>query len=207
MEIQLMKDYHYDKATRTLVHNEKPGVAYTGYVGVGKVANYGKPSFYEKLKKVHGEAKAKRIQQSSINRGNAIHKQIQSVAKPLIPEIGKPVFQEVLVVGKPKFDLRLVQGSVDDLYQDENGDYHLVEYKTKSSRYKWRKFRSDNIEPMFMQVAAYERLIEIMYGIRVKSVTLAIIFPQKDEEPEINTLSRRTLDFYFNQFCNNLRNF
>ena len=81
MKIQLMKDWRYDKASRSLRNKHDDLSIYTGYVGVGRVANYGKPSFYEKLSKVHGPKKAKRIQQSSINRGNAIHKQIQTVKK------------------------------------------------------------------------------------------------------------------------------
>ena len=207
MKIQLMKDWRYDKASKSLRNKHDDLSIYTGYVGVGRVANYGKPSFYEKLSKVHGPKKAKRIQQSSINRGNAIHKQIQTIKKPVVPGIGVPTYQEVLVIGELLADCRWVQGSLDDLYMDENGDYHLVEYKTKSSRYKWKKWRSDNIEPMFMQIAAYERLLQVMYGIRVKSCTLCVIFPQKDEEPEITTLSRGTLDHYYNQFLVNLRNF
>ena len=203
---RLMTEFDYDKEARVLRDKLSDDV-YSGYVGVGRVSNYGKPSFYEKLKKVHGAEKAKRIQQSSINRGNAIHKQIQAIKKPIVPGIGEPILQEVFVFGELVPGYKCVQGSIDRLTQDENGDYHLVEYKTKSSRYKWRKWRSDNIEPIFMQIAAYEQLLLVMYGIKVKSCTLCVIFPNESEEPEITKLSRRTLDHYYNQFIFNLGHF
>lgn len=206
MKVRTMSEYTYNRQERALVHNES-GIIYTDYVGVGKVANYGKQSLYQKLVKVHGKEKAENIQKRSINRGNAIHKKLELDPRNIVPNKGESIGREIFVFGRILDGCKPVQGALDDLCQDDQGRFHLIEYKTKSNPFTWAKYRKDNMEAYLMIVSAYEALIEEFYNIKLASVTLAIVFPKPEHYPHFMNIRRQTRREYLEKFKQNLSNF
>lgn len=200
-----MRQYEYNKETKTLTH-VPTGTEYRGHIGVGKVATFGKPSFFHKLCSTYGYQKAKEIQQRSIDRGNAIHKKIETVETIVVPEVGDTSWKEVFVYGELLEGAQPVQGSIDDLKAD-GSDLHLYEYKTKSNPFVWAKYKNDSLEAYYMQIAAYDELLYRTYGVRPETCSLCIVFPSKKYEPEITVLSRRSLDAYYQMFLENLSHF
>ena len=68
----------------------------------------------------------------------------------------------------------LVQGVIDCLYEDENGDFHLIDYKTDrltpeelSDRELARKRLSDKHS---LQLSYYAKAVELMFGKYPKTI-------------------------------------
>lgn len=205
IDLMTIDEFSYDRNLRILTHLPS-GTSYSDYVGVGKISVFGKPSVYKQLSQIHGTAKAKKILQSSIERGNSIHSKIQQSDENLLPELGYRVANEVFVYGSFDPDLPDVQGSVDCVYLDVEHNFHLVEIKTKSSYYSWNKYKEKNIGSYFRQLSAYDHLFRETYGTTPASCTLVVMFGNYKSMEKI-TLTQSDLFRYKNEFFNNLRNY
>ena len=199
-----MDQFSYDKDSRVLTHVPS-GATFSNYVGVGKTSVFGKASLYDKLSKVHGSSKAKSILKTSITRGNYLHSKVQNQADSLLPQVGHCLANEVFVYGSIDTNLPDVQGSIDSVYCDNFCRHSIVEIKTKSNYYSWQKYKQQSIGAYYRQIAAYNYLFTETYGKPVYSCYLIVLFANKSE-PEIIELDQETLDIYFQQFYNNLKN-
>lgn len=206
IDLMTMDQFQYDRKLRVLNHLPS-GTSYSDYVGVGKISVFGKPSVFQELSKIHGSTKAKKILQSSIERGNNIHSRIQHSDENLLPELGLRQANEVFVYGSFDPDLPDVQGAIDCVYRDFEGNFHLVEIKSKSNYYSWIKYKEKNIGSYFRQVSAYDHLFKQTYNITPTSCTLVIMFGNNNKSMEKITLTQSDLFRYKNEFFNNLRNF
>lgn len=191
MNLIYQRDISYYSETKTLKHNVT-GQEYSNFVGVSKLCNYGERTLLEKLEKRYGEEKAKNICKNSVERGNNIHKKLE-INTIYVPEVKGFCFaREVFLFGNILG--QNVTGTIDAIYDRENLGFDILEYKTKSGRKSWEKYKSQNLSKYYKQLYAYSVLAQQMYGIKINNLKLVIIF--SDETPnQVYTMSK--LDYKF----------
>lgn len=206
MQFKYMSDFQYVSEERALLHLES-GIYYRNYVGVGTVAKLGQPRLIKTLTRRFGSKRAKVIQENSVRRGNTIHKNIKKYSKVVAHPSWKSLGRDIFLFNRLLDNCPPVQGSLDELFIDPQGRYYLVEYKTKSSRASWNKYKSSCLPDYYRQVAAYEALLYKYYNIRVEGVFLFILFPDTEEFPVYQEVNRTMLNTGLSQFLRNLGEF
>lgn len=189
-EIILQSELFYNTEYNCLQH-KVTGELFP-HPGVTRIVNYRKENLFNKLSRLYGHEKAKKMQASAVERGNKIHKSLE--VSP-IEELGILINKEVFCYGQIEDshgDYHRVIGTIDALYHNhDTSKSDIIEYKTKGNKRSWDRYGDETLKLAFQQLIAYRLLLpqcskysEDMLG----DLKLVIVFAS-NESPLIYTLS------------------
>jgi ATP-dependent exoDNAse (exonuclease V) beta subunit len=176
--------------------------------GVTKILSAGEVSLKDKLVAQHGAAKAEVMQKEIFARGTAKHAKIEAnhseLPTQLLKDLHEIVAKEVLVYSSD-FRSKKVIGFMDAISVDNNGGYHIVDWKTKSSAFSFNKYSPmDAINKAYLQGVFYACLCKQLYNIEIQSVKIAVIFLNEDPY-QLFTLERINFGSYVGKILEKLK--
>lgn len=177
--------------------------------GVSKILQKGEPTLKDKLIAQYGEeegaAKAEAIYARGSKRHAKIEDNINALPKALLNELPEIVAQEVLLWHSNLKDNKVI-GFADAITKDKDGNYNILDFKTKKSRKAYQYYNpQETINKAFTQMVFYAILAKETYGIQIQQVQVAVLFIEDSEDYVLETLHRDAFMPYANEILRKLK--
>lgn len=182
------------------------GIDLTGHRGVTKVLSFGEKTFVERLAFDRGISlgEAQLLADSYSTRGTDMHSLLEENPLLYLPEditsqLGTCVASEVMCWGT--WGDAKIYGFIDAIWQRPNGDYVLVDYKTKGKPIRYA-VDEKSLTAAYKQMSVYAACVKQCYDIQMTNLAVVFIFMNQsgaETDSKLYQVDREGARLYLNQ--------